>query len=511
MEKIKKYEGPEEIDWAGSSIKEDSDENTPLIDQQNQSLQESGTLVAFRIDLWSCQGIRQYVLIEVVVFLYFLSIVTSVSITQYFLFDKIAEKYSAVNISGMHPCEDIPKIRNSTASHIERKIQKETTHMLLYLTCATAFPAILPTLFMGGLSDRYGRKLVLLIALSGSLIRAVVYAVVIHLKLNINYLFIGNCIEGATGSYGTCLMAMFSLIADITQPGKSRAIRITALEAMLATSSATALLIAGFWIPIAGFFVPMLFSTMLLVMAFLFTSFCIPETLKPHNRVPFNLATLKRCVQLYTKDTANRRRWKLWICMISFFVIISVGLSKMLLMTLFLLNKPFCWQQTKINLVSAVQVLVNWVIILGFLKCFGHRISERMPGILGCISNTGSLILWGLATKDVYIYASSAVGILADVTTPVLRSMMSHQVSADEQGILFASVGVIELTCTAIMGLVATIVYNLTLDFFSGFVFLCMAILVGFVLILLIILDVGMKRQLGSSVIRTVNIEQHQD
>ncbi|ESO86137.1 hypothetical protein LOTGIDRAFT_129713 [Lottia gigantea] len=372
-----------------------------------------------------------------------------------------------------------------TDKDVPRKIEKETTTMILYLNIATAFPAIIPTVFLGGLSDRHGRKVVLLIAISGSLLRAIVYIIVINFRLNIHFLFIGNALEGLSGSFGTCLMAMFSLIADITEPGPKRAVRITALEAMLAIASASGLLIAGYWVGMRGYFEPMTFATCLLGLAFIFTSLCIPETLRVENKTPFSLKIFKNCVQLYTKDTANHRRWKLIICLISFFLVISIGLSRVSLTTLYLLDAPFCWPQTKINLYYSSTVLVNWISILIFVKWCGPSMSERTPAILGCVSSVGSLILLGIAVEDVYIYASAAVGIIGDVVSPALRSMMSHQVSPVEQGILFASVGVIELSCTAIIGSAATLIYNLTIEFFSGVVFLCMAGLIFIVFVLL--------------------------
>ena len=80
----------------------------------------------------------------------------------------------------------------------------------------SALPSIVITLFMGGWSDKVGRRPALIVPVVGSVVESAGFLIVMNLKLPIYCLFIGAFLHGICGYYTTIILACMSYIADTT-------------------------------------------------------------------------------------------------------------------------------------------------------------------------------------------------------------------------------------------------------------------------------------------------------
>ena len=86
-------------------------------------------------------------------------------------------------------------------------------------------PPIILVLFFGPIADRYGRKIVMIIAFVGFLCWSTIMTVVVSYDLDKRYIFIANFIWGCCGYYLSAVVAILAYVSDRTN-SENRAFRI---------------------------------------------------------------------------------------------------------------------------------------------------------------------------------------------------------------------------------------------------------------------------------------------
>jgi MFS family permease len=95
--------------------------------------------------------------------------------------------------------------------------------MIAYYCCA------LVSFLLFALSDKYGRKLVLLACVCGQLFYSAVHVVQFHYSLSLYFQILANTVNGLTGGQSVLLGVAFAGLADISRESgsKYRALRIS--------------------------------------------------------------------------------------------------------------------------------------------------------------------------------------------------------------------------------------------------------------------------------------------
>ena len=371
---------------------EEEDDDDPLI----QVPPEQPT-----IRWWQLRGL---ILPEVPTFLYFVALVTQYPVVQFWLFDHFSRQYHWEKQNDTDYCSNGSQPNSSLDADTENKVQARTNEYIMYTSFISNFTAILPTLFLGALTDKFGRKFVFYVSFLGVFGGELLTLMVFQFDLAPDLLLVSSFIQGLSGGYGLFLAAMFGMVADITSPGKQRAFRVAVLEAVVAIAASVGTITSGIWVKKMGYVWPMGFSLGAVALATLFVLFLIPETLVERRGRPFSCRTVLNCFTFYVRDTPEKRRFKLIICLVCFMVIVFSFIGEFNFSLLFLLHQPFCWPKVQITVFNGLLTLVKWVMVMGFILVAKRWISEPVFAMIGSVSAASGFLLKGLAKSNLLIF-----------------------------------------------------------------------------------------------------------
>ncbi|OTB06232.1 hypothetical protein M426DRAFT_318978 [Hypoxylon sp. CI-4A] len=160
-------------------------------------------------------------------------------------------------------------------------VQKNVATFTLIISALTGALSALTAPKLGSISDRYGRKRLMVIASCGGLVNEVITILAAKFPESVDYhwLILGAFFDGITGSFTAGSVLGNSYTSDCAPPSK-RSVHIGYLHACLFTGLAFGPLLAGYFVKWTGSLVS-IFYVVLGCHAFviLFFWFCLPESI----------------------------------------------------------------------------------------------------------------------------------------------------------------------------------------------------------------------------------------
>ena len=291
----------------------------------------------------------------------------------------------------------------------------------------TALYAVMQFIFapvLGALSDRLGRRPVLLISLAGAAINYLFLA----FAPNLGLLLIGRAIAGLT-SANTSVAAAY--ITDISAEDK-RARRFGLLNAMFGIGFIIGPVLGGllgdYWVRL-----PFIAAAMLNGCNFLLAFFVLPESRMPESRTP-----TREKIGLAALNPLRPLRWvfsmkSLLPFIFIFFVFSATGEAYGTTWALWG-KDTFHWNGLWIGLslgtFGVCQTLAQAFLPGPAVNWLGER-AAILTGVAGaCIA----LTVMAFATQSWMIFAIMPVFALGGIGVPALQSLATRQVSEDQQG-----------------------------------------------------------------------------
>jgi len=304
---------------------------------------------------------------------------------------------------------------------------------------------------MGALSDRYGRRPVLLASLFGFGIDYIFTA----FAPTLSWLFLGRIIAGMMGASFTTAGAY---IADISPPEK-RAQNFGIIGVAFGLGFIIGPVIGGL-LGGLGVRIPFLVTAGLTLLNWLYGYFILPESLLPENRRKFEwsranpFGTLKSLFRypvigglfaslalLYVAAHAIQSNW-------SYYTI-----------------EKFEWNETMIGISLGV-VGMMYVIVQGWLiRILIPKLGLQRSVYAGLALYAAGFLLFALATEGWMMYAFTIVYGLGAIAGPALQGIMSNEIPPTEQGELqggFTSL----MSITSIIG--PLLMNSLLFSWFTG-------------------------------------------
>jgi MFS transporter, DHA1 family, tetracycline resistance protein len=273
----------------------------------------------------------------------------------------------------------------------------------------------------GNLSDRFGRRPLLLL----SLLAFGVDFLLTGLATTMTWLFVGRAFAGI---FGASFAAANAYIGDISDDS-NRAKHFGFIGAAWGSGFTLGPVIGGFVAEHFGIRAPFFVAAALALANVAFGYFALPESLPPERRRKFEwrranpFGAFKSLAHLPT------------VTGLLFAVFLyQVAHDSLPAVWMFFTQFKFGWGPAEVGW-SLTFVGVMTVLVMGVLTgAVVPRLGERRAIMLGFVLMTVGFIAYALVPEGWMIYPAIAIGSLGGIANPAMQSVMSRQVGPSSQG-----------------------------------------------------------------------------
>ncbi|MBC1674790.1 MFS transporter [Listeria welshimeri] len=301
----------------------------------------------------------------------------------------------------------------------------EQALMVTLLTSVYALCVFFAAPGLGALSDRFGRRPVLLLCFIGSAIGYFIFGLGGALWV----LFLGRIIEGITGG---SISTLFAFFADIT-PQENRTKYFGWVSAAAGAGAALGPAFGGF-IAHFGYAMPFFFGAAITLLNFLFGYFYMPESLKKEHRLKsiplMRLNPFSQLLNILTIKNLGR------LLISGLFIWVPNG-SLQAVMSQFAIDS-FSWKPVLIGMmfsIMGIQDILSQAFIMPKLLL---KLTDKQIAIFGMIAEIIGYTL--IAASSIFAFAPLLIigmfifGFGDSIFGPSFNGMVSKSASASEQG-----------------------------------------------------------------------------
>jgi MFS transporter, DHA1 family, tetracycline resistance protein len=328
-----------------------------------------------------------------------------------------------------------------------------------WLTFVYASMQLVFASIMGNLSDRYGRRPVLLISLVGFSVDYVFMA----FAPTIAWLFVGRFIAGITGATTSTATAY---IADISTGHKR-----SANFGMVGAASGVGLIIGialGAYLGELNVKFPFLAAAAFAAFNALYGFFVLPESLKPEHRRPFEWKRANpvgALVKVFTKHSGLSG-------LIGAITLVYIGQKAIEYLLSFYLIEKFEWTLSSIGTLGVVIGLLLVAIQGGLIRYTIPKFGLQKNIIWGLLFYAVGLVLVAVINKGWMMYLCMVPYCLGGISGPALQAWATDKVAKNEQGELQGALTIVN-SLSVIVGplLFSYIFYHFTQEKSSSYYF----------------------------------------
>ncbi|MSU57977.1 MAG: MFS transporter [Pedosphaera sp.] len=294
------------------------------------------------------------------------------------------------------------------------------SHTFGWLAAVAALMQFLCAPALGSLSDRFGRRAVILTSLLGSWLDYLLLAFAPSLP----WFFLGRVITGITSANITAANAY---IADVSPPEK-RAANFGLVGAAFGLGFIAGPALGG----LLGQYslrLPFLVAAGMTMLNWLYGMFVLPESLPREQRRAFDW---KRANPIGSFVALRRHPELLGLTETYFLINIAhqVFPATLVLYTSF----RYDWTPKQVGLSLALVGMMAAIVQGGLARKIIPKLGERRSIVVGLTNGAVFLALYGLASRGWMIYVLLVIGSFGGIAMPALQGMVSRCVPLNEQG-----------------------------------------------------------------------------
>lgn len=273
---------------------------------------------------------------------------------------------------------------------------------------------------LGALSDRYGRRPVILLSNLGLGVDYIVMA----LAPGVGWLFVGRAISGITSA---TISTAYAYIADVAPPEK-RAAGYGMLSAAFGLGFVVGPAIGGvlghidprlpFWVAAGFSFLNYMYGLLVL-----------PESLSPERRERFSW---RRANPVGSLKLLRSHRELFGLAIVNF----AGSIAHEALPTTFVLYAMYRygWNERIVGLAIAAVGVCSAIVGAGLVEPVVARFGERRTMLAGLLFGVAGFTIYGLAVTGAIFWVALPVTALWGLSGPPMQGMMTRHVTASEQG-----------------------------------------------------------------------------
>jgi MFS transporter, DHA1 family, tetracycline resistance protein len=273
---------------------------------------------------------------------------------------------------------------------------------------------------IGNLSDRYGRRPVLLISLFGFFINYLVMA----FAPTLGWLFAGRILAGITGASMTAATAY---IADISTPEK-RAQNFGIVGAAFGLGFILGPALGGL-LGHYGFRVPFYAAAAVTFINWLFGYFILPESLEKENRRKFDIKRANPVGSLL-----QLKKYPLIAGLIGAYLLICIAGQTTNSTWSFYTMEKFGWDSRMVGISLSVVGLMLAIIQGWLIRIIHPKLGMQRSIFIGISLYAVGFLLVAFAPSAFVLYLALIPFCLGGIGGPALQGYISNQVQSNEQG-----------------------------------------------------------------------------
>ncbi len=322
----------------------------------------------------------------------------------------------------------------------------EASQLSGYLMASYAVMQFVFSPIIGGLSDKYGRRPVILASLFGFFLD---YMILVYAP-TMAWLFVGRILAGITGASFTTATAY---IADISN-NENRSKNFGMVGAAFGLGFIIGPPIGGILGSI-GTRVPFMFAAGLALINALYGYFILPESLSKENRRAFDWKRANPVGSL-----KNLGRYPALLGLVGALFCLQIAGQTHPSTWSYFTMKVFSWNSDQVGWSLAFVGLIVAIVQGGLNRIINPKIGDRNSVIIGLLFYGVGFILFSLATKGWMMYIFMVPFGLGGIAGPALQSLITKQVAPNEQGELQGGITSLQSLTTIIGPLVASNLFS---------------------------------------------------
>ena len=289
-----------------------------------------------------------------------------------------------------------------------------------WLTFAYAIMQFLFAPLVGNLSDRYGRRPIILISLFTFSLDYLLLA----FAPTISWLFVGRIIAGVSGASITTASAY---IADVSTP-ENRAKNFGMIGAAFGLGFIIGPVIGG----LLGHYgprVPFYAAAVLCLLNFLYGYFILPESLTKKNRREFDI---KRANPIGAFKSLQKHPSLIGL-MASIFILYVASHAVQSNWSYFTMYQ-FHWDEKMVGISLGVVGLLVGIVQGGLIRYINPKLGNEKSIYVGMALYSIGMFLFAIATQSWMMFVFLIPYCLGGIAGPAMQAIISQQVPPNEQG-----------------------------------------------------------------------------
>ena len=280
---------------------------------------------------------------------------------------------------------------------------------------------------LGALSDRFGRRPVIVLSNIGLGLDYIIMA----LAPNLAWLFVGRILSGVTSASAT---TAYAYVADVAPPEK-RAAGFGLLGAAFGIGFIIGPAIGGLLGAVDPHF-PFWFAAGLSLLNGVYGFFVLPESLPPALRRAF---AWSRANPIGSLKMLRSHHELFGLASVSFLSVLA-GAALPSIFVLYVVGR-YAWDERAIGLSLALVGVFSVLVQAVLVKPAVDRLGERIALYGGLLFGALGMTIYGLAPSGLILNLGTPILMLWGISASAAQAMMSRRVDATEQGELQGALG----------------------------------------------------------------------
>lgn len=292
---------------------------------------------------------------------------------------------------------------NSSSTN-EQIVQSVVAEYILYTSVCMGIPCLISNIFIGSISNRYGRKKLLFVPTFGLLVAQIIVVVFMYVKLSLYYFLIPPIFLSIMGDIFAVFQIALSYVSDITEGTKRRTVGIAFVELFVGMGTLLGGVFAGYLIQSVGYIWTLSIVT-IVKCANLVNILLLPSTIPP-TKTPWSIkvtiGSLKESFQFYySRQFAG---WKYNLSLATFIIVNMATIGRDGVETLYILSPPFCFTPVLVGWFHATNSVMQQAIAMLLIRIFLKFFSNEFLAMFGALSGITYFVIETAAHSTLMLF-----------------------------------------------------------------------------------------------------------